>query len=196
MQREARFFWALIIVLLGASAFFSFGAEQRRREAQRGNTVALEAGELVTLVHVIDGDEVKLEKADKSQVVVRLLGIKAFEPRRDPFGDQGVRALEARLKDHPIRALPQRGPDGQAKFDSKERVIAELLVGDQNIGLSLVHDGLALVYTPYTFDTISTYLEQQGRARDAGRGVWGDAEGIKRADALIAQWARSREEGG
>ena len=115
---------------------------------------------------------------------------------RDPFGDQGVRALEARLKDHRIRALPQRGPDGQAKFDSKERVIAELLVGDQNIGLSLVHDGLALVYTPYTFDTISTYLEQQGRARDAGRGVWGDAEGIKRADALIAQWARSREEGG
>lgn len=193
MQREARIFWTLIVMLLGASLFFGLGAEVRRREAQQGDTVVLTTGELVTLEHVLDGDTLMVVKADSSTVVIRLLGIKALDPQHERFGEDAAKALAGYLNGRSARVRVALTPDGKTKSDRHDRVIAELFVGDKNLGLELVKRGLALVYTPYPFDSISGYLEQQGRARDRGAGLWGDSKTARKADAMLDEWNERRE---
>ncbi len=194
MQREARIFWTLILALFAASLFFGVGAEARRREAQRGDTVLLDTGDLVTLEHVIDGDTLKVVKSDGESVVVRLLGIKALDPQREVYGRDAVLALRGYLADHRARVRVQLTKDGHTKVDRHDRVIAELFVGDKNLGLELVRRGLALVYTAYPFDAINNYLQLQGRARDLGNGLWSDHETARRADAMIEGWTERKDE--
>jgi endonuclease YncB( thermonuclease family) len=145
-------------------------------------------------VHVLDGDTVMVEKTDQTRVVVRLLGIKALDPTHDRYGRDAAAALRNHLTDQPARVRVQQDSDGRAKIDRHERVIAELFVGDRNLGITLVKDGLALVYTVYPFDAINTYLEHQARARELERGLWGDPDAATRANAMIAAWTRRQSE--
>ncbi|HVJ15421.1 MAG TPA: hypothetical protein VM686_08270, partial [Polyangiaceae bacterium] len=77
MDRGTRVFWALIIVLLSASAFFGVSAQSRR--AALKPTQELVSGDVVSVTSVVDGDTVVVKSDGGSRTTVRLVGIKTFD---------------------------------------------------------------------------------------------------------------------
>ncbi|WP_438025869.1 hypothetical protein [Sorangium sp. So ce233] len=77
MARGTWLFWALIAVLLGASAFFALGAERQRKAALAGQA-SLRSGDVVRFVSVIDGDAVVAVREDGEQAAVRVLAYTAY----------------------------------------------------------------------------------------------------------------------
>ncbi|MGB1012944.1 MAG: thermonuclease family protein [Nannocystaceae bacterium] len=186
MERETRIFWTIIAILLGASLFWGLGAEARRRKAQHGDNVALKSGEHVTLLHVLTGDTLMARTEEGTRVVIHLLGVRALAPRRTRHGSVAVEVLQNLVKDQPLRVLlPATGND-----PASGRTVAELLVKDQNVGLMLIKQGLGIVDTRYPFPALSSYLDNQNKAREAHRGLWSDPEAIARADALARAWRK------
>ena len=188
VDRRAYIFWIIIGLLLAASAFFARGVAQQRAELVDTDAASLSSGQVVELFRVVDGDTVIVRTKKGDKVVVRLLGIKAFEHHSSkdpaaPVGKEAVRALEEVGKAHPLRVM--LGPTPQ---DRHGRTIATL-IGQTDVGLALVRRGLALVYSVYPYPALPLYLEAQGEARSRKVGLWGDAALVRRADALEKRWA-------
>jgi len=186
-----RFFWLLIAALLGAATYFGLNAESRRRAIQTSRTT-LESGAIVQLQRVVDGDTLLVDAAGQT-VVVRLLGIKSFpiQPERDPasrFGKAAVDELRKITENQPLRVLLHDPPK-----DRHGRTLAELFVGQSDVGLELVKHGLALVYTVYPFPSMPLYQQHQEQARAERRGLWADERVARQADLMIAQWGRETE---
>jgi endonuclease YncB( thermonuclease family) len=184
---QAYLFWGCIAVLLGASLFYGVSVEQVRRSVTKSGG-KIDSGSIVSLVRVIDGDTVLVAQSDQQPVLVRILGIKAFEASiaKDlaaPYGQATIDTLSRSLKDRPIRVLLHATPK-----DKHGRYIAMLYVEDQDIGLRLVKDGLVLVYTVYPFPAMSLYLQEQDLARSGRRGFWANDEVTTRALALLNEW--------
>ena len=188
----SRAFWILVAVLLSASVFFALNAEQRRREAQKSD-LSLHSGELVHLQRVIDGDTLVVVTEGGETSSVRVLGIKAFDPIPDKqptshFGKAAVYALTELARSEPIRVLLHETPK-----DDHGRILASLFVAERDLGLSLVQQGLALVYPVYPFATMTLYLQEQEAARAGRLGLWSDPEVARRADLLLRQWRKRAE---
>jgi endonuclease YncB( thermonuclease family) len=191
VEAGTRFFWLLIAALLGAAAFFGLNAESRRRAVQSSQTT-LENGAIVQLQRVVDGDTVLVDAGGQT-VVVRLLGIKSFpvQPERAPvarFGKAAVDELRRMTESQPLRVLLHDPPK-----DRHGRTLAELFVGQSDVGLELVKRGLALVYTVHPFPSMPLYKEEQEEARADRRGLWADEHAARQADLMIAQWGRETE---
>jgi endonuclease YncB( thermonuclease family) len=149
---------------------------------------------MVQLHRVTDGDTLVVRTADGDELVVRLLGIKSFEPAPDKdlvagIGRAAIVALEKRVGDRPLRILLHSTPK-----DRYGRTIATLIVGDEDIGLHLIREGLALVYPVYPFQTLPMYLDVQAKARAEGKGLWADATATRRAEALLSEWGKRAAE--
>jgi endonuclease YncB( thermonuclease family) len=192
VEAGTRFFWLLIAALLGAAAFFGSNAESRRRAVQTSQTT-LESGSVVHLQRVVDGDTLLVEDPAKQTVVIRLVGIKSFpaQPERAPasrFGRAAVDDLRRMAENQPLRVLLHN----PAK-DRHGRTLAELFVGQTDLGLELVKRGHALVYTVYPFPSMPLYQEHQEEARAERRGLWADESVVRQADLMIAQWGRETE---
>jgi micrococcal nuclease len=189
VDRGTWIFWTLIAALLGASVFFTIGAERQRREARQAE-VKLESGHVVTLAEVVDGDTLLVRTDAGEQASIRLLGVKAFDTKLDKeataaYGQAAVDALRRRLEGKPIRVLLHTTPK-----DKYGRFIAALLVDERDVGLELVKDGLALVYTVYPFAAVQLYLREQELARAERRGLWSNPAVVVRAEAMAAEWRR------
>jgi micrococcal nuclease len=185
-----RIFWSLVAVLLGASLFFAQGAEAQRSLAKAAEAT-LETGDLVKVIQVVDGDSLVAENEGGAKVGIRILGIKALArtPERDPaarFGRDAVAAVEKLVKEEPVRVLVH----SQGK-DRHGRTLATLFVGDEDVGLALVKQGLALAYTVYPVPTMQLYLDAQDDAQAAERGLWADAEIATRARQMSREWSRA-----
>jgi endonuclease YncB( thermonuclease family) len=87
------------------------------------------------------------------------------------------------MTDRPVRVLLHSTPK-----DRYGRTIETLYVDDQDIGLRLIKEGLAMVYTVYPFPGMSLYLQEQELARAGRRGLWANSEATSRALALIREW--------
>jgi endonuclease YncB( thermonuclease family) len=184
---QAYLFWGCIALLLGASLFYGVSVEQVRRSVTKGGG-KIDSGSIVSLVRVIDGDTVLVAQSDQQPVLVRILGIKAFDASiaKDvaaPYGQATIDTLSRSLQDRPIRVLLHATPK-----DRHGRYIAMLYVEDQDIGLRLVKDGLVPVYTVYPFPAMSLYLQEQDLARAGRRGFWANDEVTTRALALLNEW--------
>lgn len=180
-------FWGCIALLLGASLFYGFSAESMRRGIFRSEG-KIDNGNVVTLASVIDGDTVRVAQEGQQPASIRILGIKAFEANiaKDvvaPYGQAAVDTLQRLMANKPVRVLLHSTPK-----DRYGRYIATLYVDDQDIGLRLVKEGLAMVYTVYPFPAMSFYLQEQELARAGRRGLWANAETASRALALIHEW--------
>ncbi|MCA9627229.1 MAG: thermonuclease family protein [Myxococcales bacterium] len=191
MDRGTQSFWLLVMVLLAASVVFGFGAEGRRRQVQSSES-SLATGDIVGLAEVVDGDSLVVVKGEQ-RVAVRLIGIKAFDPKSDPgdasrFGREAVSELTRLLKDKPIRVLLHDPPT-----DAHGRTLAELFVDDQDVALDMVKRGLVLVYTVYPFGSMSMYLQEQARAKADRVGLWSESDMAKRAELLSREWSRKSE---
>jgi endonuclease YncB( thermonuclease family) len=192
VDRGSKVFWFLVIVLAGASIFFVSGVMKQTREAKK-DELALQSGDTVSLAQVVDGDSVVVKNDSGSTAPVRILGIKTFDttPERDPaarYGKEAIAAISEIVGDVPIRVLVHTTPK-----DKHGRTLATLYVGTDDVGMTLVSRGLALVYTQYPFPSMAIYLQEQHKAQADKQGIWADPEMTKRALSLQREW-RSKAE--
>lgn len=190
MDRATALFWLILATLLGGSAFY--GVQLARQQAEAGpRDAALASGDVVQLVQVIDGDTLRVRKDDGGGATVRLLGVKAFDAK----AAKDDTAVHGRAAEEGLRLLA----DGQAlrvllnnpPRDRHGRTLANLYVGDDDLGLTLVSRGHALVYTVYPFAQLQAYRQAQAGARAARLGLWADPTAAERADALAREWSRA-----
>ncbi len=189
MDRGARVFWGIVIVLGSASTYFGVRAESVRRSVQHA-TAAVQTGDLVTFSKIIDGDTVLLLNGAGDPVTVRILGIKAFDTTstKDPGAAWGRRAhevLRKALEGKPIRVMLATPPK-----DKHGRTIATLFVDDEDLALALIRDGLVLVYTVFPFPSMHEYMLEQEKAKNDHKGLWGDPLATGRAQLLVQEWRK------
>lgn len=189
MDAGTRIFWGILAVLLGASVFFGIEGERARGKIEKAGA-SVQTGELVKLVSVTDGDSVVVANEAGDRIVVRVLGVKALEgaPGKDPFAayaNDAANALRRAMEDKPVRVLVGTPPK-----DKHGRTLATLFVDDHDVGLDLVGQGLALVYTAYPFPAMQRYLDEQTRAKTERKGLWADPAAVARADLLLGVWRK------
>ena len=192
MDRHHFLYWGCIGFLLSASLFYGVSVEQQRK-AFHSAEGKIETGNVVRLVRVIDGDTIQVAQEGQEPATVRILGIKAFSAKiekdlESPFGHAAVDTLERITKDRAIRVLLNSSPK-----DRYGRYLATLYVDDQDVGLRLVRDGLALVYTVFPFPGMAFYLQEQELARAGRRGLWANAEMTAYASSLMREWQGRQE---
>ena len=183
---QTTLFWGCIVLLLAASLFYGLNVEKMRRSASTAGKV--NSGDIVTLQRIIDGDTVMVTQEGQQPATIRILGIKSFEAGIEKdivagYGQAAIDTINRLMANQPVRVLLHSTPK-----DRYGRYIANLYVGDQDVGLRLVKDGLALVYVVYPFPAMSLYLQEQESARAGRRGLWANDEVSSRAFALIREW--------
>jgi micrococcal nuclease len=189
LDTGTRIFWTILAALLGASVFFGVQGERQRGEAQKAGA-SVQTGDLVTLASVTDGDSIVVTNPAGDTVALRILGVKAMEgaPGKDPFAvyaTEAANALRRTLGDKPARVLL-----GVPPKDKHGRALATLFVDDRDVGLGMISDGLALVYTAYPFPAMQRYLDEQSRAKADRKGLWADPVATARAELLLGVWRK------
>lgn len=189
VERTTIIFWALVSLLLGASAFYGVNA-WRFTAANQQKDAVLASGDVVRLVNVLDGDTLVVSKEGQGNTTVRLLGIKTFESKHGKdeaalHGRAAEEAVKRLIGENPLRVLLNNPPK-----DRHGRTLANLYIGGDDVGLALVAQGHALVYTVYPFANMPVYLQAQTAARKQQLGLWGDSAVVERAEGLLREWAR------
>lgn len=195
----ARYFLrTLALVLLAASLFFTTSVEITRRNTMAKDPDAFHEGDTVTIVKVVDADEVVV-RAGERQTLVRLLGIKSFsatitDPGVSQYGKICFDYLKSRALDQ--SALIQLG---DTKSDSRDRLLAYLMLKDDSgaytvdLGKELVEKGYTLVYTRYDFTRQEDYLATQFDAREDARGFWANGAIRTKAELLDIVWREEKQ---
>lgn len=185
--------WLLIGLLLICSLYFTWNVQMRRGAWRSTEEVAsITSGASVELVQVIDGDEVSVSHASGT-IVVRILGIKSFDPNmQDPgissVGQACVGALTRLLREEgSLRVVFE-----DRRFDKVGRLLAYLEMDDVDIGLRLVREGWAISYARYPFSREETYARAQEGAKGARAGLWLNPRATQRAEALLKSWQAER----
>jgi endonuclease YncB( thermonuclease family) len=125
------------------------------------------------VVSIGDGDTIRVQHGDKLETI-RLACIDAPEMAQVPYGDQARRYLQTRLR------LEQEVTIHPLNSDRYGRTVAEV-IGDINLNLALVEDGLAFVYPKYLGQCAATeYLNAEYRASRHRFGIWRVPGGIER----------------
>lgn len=125
--------------------------------------------ELVCRVQsVFDGDTLAAS-CPSGQIKVRVFGIDAPEMKQEPWGDrsrEALRGLLPRLGAIKLRVMDQ---------DRYGRTVAQVVAGDQDLGLEMVRQGWAIVYQQYNDSPL--YQQAQAEAKQARRGIWAKSGG-------------------
>ncbi len=126
-----------------------------------------------TVVSIGDGDTIRVRESGRL-VTVRLACIDAPEMAQAPYGAQARHYLQTRLPvGSAVRLIPQT-------TDRYGRTVAEV-IGDININLALVEDGLVFAYRQYLSGcNAREYLDAEYRASRRRYGVWQVPGGITR----------------
>jgi endonuclease YncB( thermonuclease family) len=125
------------------------------------------------VVSIGDGDTIRVQHGNKLETI-RLACIDAPEMAQVPYGDQARRYLQIRLR------LEQEVTIHPLNTDRYGRTIAEV-IGDINLNLALVEDGLAFVYPKYLGQCDAReYLDAEYRASRHRFGIWRVPGGIER----------------
>ncbi len=139
--------------------------------AQRGAQSQLPATPLQgELLSVADGDSFVLRAADGRVWQIRIAGIDAPE-RTQPWSEVARKQLRGRLQGREIRV-------DVTKFDVYGRIVGNVHVVEEDIGLAQIHDGMAWHFRRYANEQASEarirYAAAETAAREAQRGLWRD----------------------
>jgi endonuclease YncB( thermonuclease family) len=150
----------------------------------------VQTGDLVSFSQVVDGDTVLLANSEGGTVTVRIVGIKSFDaPSPKELGAAWTRSaietLKKTLEGKPIRLMLSTPPR-----DRRGRMLATLVVDDEDVALTLIREGLVLVYTQYPFPAMHEYLHEQEKAKTEHRGLWNDPLASERAQLLVREWRK------
>jgi len=188
-----RLFWILLALVCGVSLYFTLDiARIRKGLTASASGLAITSGQKATVKKIIDGDEFLAEMGTR-RFVVRILGISSFDATLNDPVDKG--AGEAALF-----YLQKTAMGGEVelefdelKVDSSERLLSYVRVSSVDLGEDMVAEGLSLVYTKYPFSRVNRYLRAQRAAREAKKGIWGNARLEKRAIELQRLWTSGGE---
>jgi len=126
---------------------------------------------LFKVVKVFDGDTIKVKGFDLT-FKIRLIGIDCPETG---FKNQQAQPYSQRAKQHLISLLDNKKVSLKTYgTDAYNRQLAEVFEGRKNMNLEMIKAGLAEVYKgrrPKNLDS-QTYLKEEARARQAGKGMW------------------------
>lgn len=111
---------------------------------------------------VYDGDTVVVG-CDQGKLKVRVYGIDAPEMGQQPWGEQSRDLLRSLAPAGPVRVRV-------VDTDNYGRTVAQLLSEDQDLGLTMVRQGGAVVYEQY--NRFESYRTAQAQARQEQLGVW------------------------
>ncbi len=185
-------------LLIGFSSFFTIQVEAFRSHTAKARTAeAIESGAEVTVLDALDGDELLVRAGDGNgdgdEFVVRVLGIKAFDPEvNDPqIGDIGrsaVRYLGRELSGAQVTLEIEA-----TERDSRGRILAYVVKDGTDVGATLIERGLALAFIRYPTGREDEYLKLQQQAQAAAEGIWGVPGATARARSLIEMWKAERE---
>jgi endonuclease YncB( thermonuclease family) len=190
----------LSFLLLGFSVFFFVGAERFRRELRSKNSDLFHDGELVKIIEVIDGDEMRIENKKGESTILRILGIKVFDSSANAFlfpryGEQCIKYIKETYKGRWGRL-----EFGKKKTDGQRRLLSILKFRKRgsddysaDLGNDLVRQGFALVYLKYPFKFESQYLQTEKLAISRRKGLWENSAAKKMALSLKSLWKMERQ---
>jgi len=188
------------LTLLGFAAFFYVGAERFRRDLRAKSPHYFYDGDEVTITDIIDGDEMRIVKQGGQSTMLRLVGVKAFDPTGNVFlfpryGEMAIQYIHKRFVG--LRGIIRlAGP----KTDTRGRLLATLLFRSSgstqftvDVGMELIARGLAITYVKYDFPDRMKYIRAEKQAMEQRLGLWANAEASKMARALQAMWRKEAE---
>jgi endonuclease YncB( thermonuclease family) len=119
------------------------------------------------VVKIADGDTITV-LLDKTQHKIRLEGIDAPE-KGQPFGTKARQTLGAKIAGQTVRI-------DWKKRDRYGRIAGRVYLGDRDISLEMVHDGMAWHFKRYSKE--AALAEAEREARKERRGLWADKEPV------------------
>lgn len=200
VRSALRCFWdrhnltMIILCLLSAALYFTFGVQRMLDRINSSNPDAFATGDIVTIVGVIDGDELLIESEKGVPTRLRILGIKSFSPTiSDPllseYGKICFDYLKAKVSDQSVRLqIADKVLDGEGRLLGS--LFLKNSAGEYTIDLArdLVDKGYTLVYTRYLFGKMADYLGAQQGARANYNGFWSNDIVSARSLALLKLW--------
>ena len=138
-------------------------------------SLAIQAATLVgKVVGITDGDTITVLDADKTEHKVRLMGIDAPEKSQD-FGSASKQALSNYIYQREVTV-------DYKKFDKYKRIVGKVILGKQDVCLTMIELGMAWHYKDYEKEQSKTdrdlYSQAELKARDSKIGLWQDSKAI------------------
>ena len=132
-------------------------------------------GENFDVIRVIDGDTISVDMNGEA-VFVRLIGINAPEIAHNDnagecFGEESADHLRLLISND---SVVLEFDESQDRHDKYGRLLAYVLINDDNINYLMVRDGYADEYTyekSYKYQT--DFRSARDRAKNDSRGIWG-----------------------
>jgi micrococcal nuclease len=168
--------WALLIPIVLALVLARFPElrEFIRFPSSKRPVPTGEASGWRTVVHVIDGDTVRLDGGE----TVRLIGVDApethYSPRAqvagrdDPYAQDATQFLRQLIGGQPVRLVR----DGR-RHDRYGRTLAYIYLADGTlVNAELIRRGYARAYRNFSYDFRYEFLRLEAEARLSGRGLW------------------------
>ncbi len=188
----------ITFVLVGCSVFYLIGARRMQLYTSSNNPHMFATGDVVTILQVIDGDELLIGDSKGNTTKLRMLGIKSFsatlsDPLLSEYGKICFSYLKAIGVGNKAR-LVQAGK----RVDNKGRLLGTLFMEDAtgqytvDMGLDLVAKGYTLVYTEFDFENMQAYLEKQDQARKTKAGFWSNERVSARALSMLLLWEQKK----
>ena len=116
------------------------------------------------VVGIHDGDSITVLSVEKKQIKIRLEGIDAPELKQ-AFGSRAREHLSSLIMGKDVTLIVK----GE---DLYKRTLSKILLGAQDVNLSMVRDGFAWHYSKYSKD--KKFAEAEAEARIKKKGLWMD----------------------
>ena len=139
-------------------------------------SLAIQAETLVgKVVGISDGDTIKVLDSNKTEHKIRLMGIDAPEKKQD-YGNESKKALSNYIYQKEVTVEYK-------KQDRYKRKVGKIILGNQDICLQMIKDGMAWHYKDYEKEQSKTdrdlYSQAELKARQAKIGLWQDSKAIE-----------------
>lgn len=187
------FIWLITGVFLGVSIYFTLEVNHFKNKLNRSSkNLSFSSGVQVEVAKVIDGDEISVSYG-KKQFVVRILGIKSFNPNVNDPKIQNIAYASLQFLNKELAKQKIELKFKKFMQDSRNRVLAYVEKNGKDIGLQMVQKGLSLVFTRYPFSRMTSYLSVEKVAIRNKTGLWGITAVAKRSKDLKKVWAKELE---
>ena len=139
------------------------------------SAIGVQAATLVgKVVGITDGDTITVIDTDKTEHKIRLMGIDAPEKKQD-YGIESKKALSNYIYQREITVEYK-------KQDRYKRKVGKIILGNQDICLQMIKDGMAWHYKDYEKEQSKTdrdlYSQAELKARNEKIGLWQDIKAI------------------
>jgi endonuclease YncB( thermonuclease family) len=189
------------LLIFSAGCFFLVGAVRFKIAIGASAPERFTTNDTVRIIDVIDGDELLIANSDGARTVLRLLGIRSFNPTvSDPTLSEYGRICFNYLKGLTLDQ-DARLEISEKRIDDEGRLLGTLYLEDGeggdgkwtvDVAGDLIQKGYTLVYTKYDFERMDQYLSIQRAAKDQKAGLWSDPKIASRADSMVNMWTRER----